>query len=85
MIIWEDVIDNRFKCLVERVGDSLGYLSVVDSKDNNTLLGKDVPLHYGAIFGPDIDDVTNWKALAIRVVDEFLKWEGDNDNGPIEK
>lgn len=35
----------------------------------NTLLHQDVPLAYGAAFGPDIDDVAAWESACIQAID----------------
>ena len=68
--IWESTVDDgMFKCAVTRTGKRTGMLTVEDTTQNKTLLEQAVSLSYGAIFGPDIDDVRHWQELCINIID----------------
>jgi len=68
--IWEAQLDDIFDCTVIRTGERTGQLTVKENVNGNILLDKEVGLSYGALFGPDIDDVTLWQELCIEVVDK---------------
>lgn len=74
--IWEATIDNRFKCSVVRSEDYTGKLIIVDTEDEDKIIHKtDVSLSYGAMFGPDVSDISEWEEICINIVDEFAKSE----------
>lgn len=66
--IWESFLDKKYHCSVIRLSENKGQLKIVD-ENNKILLEKEVGLSYGAIFGPDIDDVKTWEEVCISVVD----------------
>lgn len=68
MIIWEEKLDDLYICKVTRIGEHRGKLTMIDPFDR-ILLEQDVGLLYGAIFGPDIEDIAYWQDLCIGVID----------------
>jgi hypothetical protein len=66
-IVWKSTLDGRYEVIVTRTGDYMGDLSI--SNENKVLFSQPVGLSYGAIFGPDIDDVASWQEIAINFID----------------
>lgn len=72
-VVWASRLDNRY--LVEVVQHTLdpyaGRLRIFD-KDNEfaVLLDEPTPISYGAPFGPDVDDVSQWQQRVMEVVDQ---------------
>ena len=71
--IWQSVLDNQYACCVTRIDEFSGQLSVIDKKTDICLYEDTVDLAYGAVFGPDIDDLANWQGKCIDVVDSLQK------------
>ena len=68
--VWENTVDEgAWRCTVTRTGDYTGVLTVVRASDDVEILREEVTLAYRAIFGPDIDDVAQWQAMAIAAID----------------
>ncbi len=71
-------MDDRYQIEVQRVGDDsesgyVGTLLVFDHQEGNKrLLGERVGLSYRAIFGPDVQDVSDWQDRAAKFIDEEL-------------
>jgi len=61
------MLDGRYATTVHRLSRSRGELYIRDG--NRLIHRKEVTLMYGAIFGPDIDDVAAWQVIATMVVD----------------
>jgi hypothetical protein len=69
-IIWHATLDeDAYKCEVVRTGGYTGQLTVLDTRSNEFVLKKDVGLSYGAQFGPDIGDISQWEEWIIEAVD----------------
>jgi hypothetical protein len=64
--VWASKLDDRYECRVERVDGSTGELVVTDGE--RELLRERVGLAYGAVFGPDADDVARWSERCKEVV-----------------
>lgn len=69
MEVWSGTLDHRWRCVVERdvrPNDQWhhGHLRVFDGDNREPVFEKEVWLSYGAKFGPDVDDVNEWCALA---------------------
>lgn len=84
--VWANTVDQgRFTVAVHPdPGDNyLGTLVVNVAESKEELLSRRVGLSYGAIFGPDVDDVNQWMALSIEVIDAWLANRGEEipDNG----
>lgn len=70
--IWKNTVDGgKYVCSVIRHEEDLykGYLVVVRVEDGKVLLNKDVPVSYGAIFGPDVADLYDWEEQCIGAID----------------
>lgn len=65
--IWSANLDDKYVCAVTRLDESRGRLTVKDGE--RTLLDEVVGLAYGAMFGPDIDDVLDWQDKCVAAVD----------------
>ena len=72
--IWEAKLDEKFNCKVERLTERTGHLSVTNDETKEVILNKDVGLSYGALFGPDVDDVAYWQDLCVEAVDEIRRY-----------
>ena len=69
-IIWESTVDDgKFHCSVVRLGEYKGWLKVFEVATNKVLLECETGLAYGAIFGPDVDDVAYWQETCIGAID----------------
>lgn len=68
-VIWESKLDDKWDCSVIRLTESTGRLVVCDDKE--TILNERVSLSYGAMFGPDIADVTLWQDMCVDIVDKY--------------
>jgi len=69
-VVWEATVDQaQFSCKVVRTDERNGVLTVVRNSDNKELLRESVGLSYGAIFGPDVDDVAYWQDKSIQAID----------------
>ena len=68
-VVWESNLDNRYDCKVTRNSEYSGQLKVLDTETNQDLLDEEVFLSYGAFFGPDAADVSDWRDKIITVVD----------------
>lgn len=67
--VWESRLDKKYQCSVTRLSERTGMLKVINEDTNTVLLEKEVGLSYGAVFGPDMDDVSTWEETCIEVVD----------------
>lgn len=67
--IWENTLDERYKCSVTRNSQYSGQLKIFDTELNKVLCDEEVNLSYGAAFGPDVDDVREWQDRIIEIVD----------------
>lgn len=68
-VIWHATLDQHYRIEVVRRTHYTGTLSVTDQRNGTILSEQDVTLSYGAVFGPDVDDVYDWQERALRVVD----------------
>lgn len=73
-VVWENTVDRgTWACKVVRVfrdGDGYnGHLTVTRVADGEVILSREVGFSYGAIFGPDIDDVRYWEHTCIEAID----------------
>jgi hypothetical protein len=68
-IIWENTLDQRYKCTVTRNSQYSGQLKILDEDLNKVLCDEEVRLSYGASFGPDVADVRDWEDRIIQIVD----------------
>lgn len=69
-IIWSDTVDDRWLVKVIRTSDRTGTLVIQDRANEDKIIHEEsVGLSYGAIFGPDTDDVASWQDRAIKIID----------------
>lgn len=66
-VVWTSILDGRYEVTVTRTGDYHGELTI--SEGNQVLNRESVGLSYGAIFGPDVADVADWRRIAVEFVD----------------
>jgi hypothetical protein len=70
--VWLQRLDQRYACRVVRLDDPeqyLGRLQVTDMRTGDNLLDVEVHMMYGAIYGPDVDDVNQWMEACCKAVD----------------
>jgi hypothetical protein len=68
-LVWQAILDGKYGCSVARIDGRKGRLVVANEETKEVLLDKEVGLSYGALFGPDADDVTQWQEICCEVVD----------------
>lgn len=66
-IIWSAQLDNRYIVTVRRTAPYRGELTITDA--GQIIHREAVGLMFDAIFGPDIDDVSNFQRIAIQFID----------------
>lgn len=68
-VIWQAELDGKYDCRVTRIDPVRGQLTVRCGEVE--ILSEVVSLAYGAIFGPDIDDLQDWQYKCLAVVDRM--------------
>jgi len=71
-LVWQAVLDEKYGCAVVRLAQRVGRLVVTNEETKEVLLDQEVGLSYGAMFGPDADDVAHWEELCVNAVDSNL-------------
>lgn len=66
-IVWTSTLDGKYVLTITRIEDYLGELT--QSEGELVLHRESVGLSYGAIFGPDVADVSEWRRIAVGFVD----------------
>jgi hypothetical protein len=66
-VVWTSTLDGKYEVTVTRTDDYLGELTI--SQGNLVHHRESVGLSYGAIFGPDVADVADWRRIAVKFVD----------------
>jgi hypothetical protein len=70
LLVWWTRLDQRWQVEVHRTDNYNGILCIFDHSDCDALRHSEpVGLSYGAICGPDVEDVASWQDKAILVVD----------------
>lgn len=69
-VVWESVLDKKYKCQVLRLGAYHGCLMINDELGKN-LTKKPVTMSFDAKFGPDVDDVERWQDMCTEFVDSL--------------
>jgi hypothetical protein len=65
--VWSSKLDGQYDVTVHRISRNRGELKI---QAGNTLIHRQkVTLMYGALFGPDVEDVAAWQEIATTVVD----------------
>lgn len=69
-LVWWATLDDRYEVEVQRTGPRDANLCVFDHNDGDKELACwPVPLAYGAVFGPDVDDVNSWQEKVLEFID----------------
>ena len=69
-IVWHSKLDERYLIEVRRTGSHTANLFIFDHNDEDKeLTSFEVTLFYGAQFGPDVADVTEWQEKVIDFID----------------
>ena len=66
-VVWTSTLDGKYEVTVTRTDDYHAELTI--SEGNQVLHRESVGLSYGAIFGPDVADVADWRRIAVEFVD----------------
>lgn len=70
-VIWQSTLDERYSCLVTRDDDYHGFLTITDIQGEAELIySRSVGLAFGAVVGPDVDDVDMWQDICVGVIDK---------------
>ncbi len=60
-VLWrKSLASYDYLATVTRTGHYTGRLELKNSVTRRKIIDKEVPLSYGAIFGPDLGDVQDW-------------------------
>lgn len=78
VVIWEDMVDKKYPVRVFSTTDRYaGTFEVLDPADHSKVLfTKPVGVSYGAPFGPDAADVSDWQNAACEFVDKYEENNG---------
>jgi hypothetical protein len=78
--VWYNTVDQgTWEVEVTRVTDYQGELTVRRASDDEVILCEVVGLAYGAIFGPDVDDVEQWQDKVIKAIDAETERRKDTE------
>jgi hypothetical protein len=66
-VVWSSMLDHRYRVTVTRTASYQGELTIAE--DDVVLHRETVGLMNDALFGPDIDDLRSWQALAANFID----------------
>lgn len=73
-VVWQQTLDDgAFTLLVTRVDDTdMAVLQVIDNETEQVIYERNhMVLAYGAVFGPDQDDVAHWQEITVEAVDNY--------------
>jgi len=65
--VWTSTLDDRYIVAVRRLAEYRGKLTIREG--DKLIHHQEVGLAYGAIFGPDVDNIREWQEIALKVVD----------------
>jgi hypothetical protein len=73
-LVWWTRLDDRYQVEVQRLYEAnRGRLCIFDREQDMALIhNEEVTLMYGAVFGPDVDDVNTWQQRVLQVIDVEL-------------
>ena len=73
-VIWENTVDDHtWECKVIRLSSYKGRLTVTHIETDKVILDTEVGLAYQAMFGPDVDDVSQWEHKCLLAIDSQEK------------
>jgi hypothetical protein len=68
-VVWATIVDNRYKCEVERLQPYEGTLTIFDGQNSDVFVGEtSVVIASDAQAGPEIIDVLNWNNLIYQII-----------------
>ena len=71
-VVWHSRLDGRYHIEVVRVNSHAGELRIFDHDAGDEMVHSvSVGLMYGAQFGPDMDDVAEWRLISTSFVDSL--------------
>jgi hypothetical protein len=70
-ILWSGTLDNRYECTVEHTSQYKGQLRIFDNQTDSVLLIEEVGVSYGATFGADMGDVSDWQNRCSEFIDSM--------------
>jgi hypothetical protein len=74
VMIWWSRLDNKYQIEVQRIDGYHANLIIFDHElKDKKIFEKKVGLSYGARFGPDMEDVENWREIAAGFIDNHYK------------
>lgn len=78
-LIWFATADrDEWFAVVTRIDENTGLLTLTRGSTGERVIEQPVPLAYGAMFGPDADDVATWVGIC-------TTWlEANDPHAPIE-
>lgn len=69
-VVWSCIADDgAWLIRVVGVGERTAVLQVLNNETQDIIHEEPTGLSYGAIFGPDIDDVNRWGNRALEIID----------------
>jgi len=73
-VVWSVTADNHaWNIQVTRLSERAARFTVTNSETGEEIVNDAVSLAYGALFGPDVDDVNMWAAMAIEAIDHYYQ------------
>lgn len=70
-IVWWSYMDDKYYVHVDRTGQYSAVLKI-DTKENGVNLhSEETSLSYGAMFGPDVEDIQAWQERIVELVDSW--------------
>ena len=70
-VVWQNTVDGgTWDCRVVHSSEHTGTLYVTRIATGEVIFERVVGLAYGAIFGPDVDDVQRWEGMSITAIDD---------------
>lgn len=70
--IWTGTADGKYHCEVKQGDDPYqGILTVTEHETGHVLATEPASVSYGAIFGPDFEDVNRWTEASLKAIDLY--------------
>jgi hypothetical protein len=78
--VWSATVDHgTYAVTVVRSGERSADLTVTHVASDEVILTREVGLAYGAFFGPDVSDVTEWQEMSLAAIDEWAATHSGED------
>ena len=72
MLVWRNVLEDRYLCQVVRNDESNGELQIFD-KENKKIHQEHVELSHNSLFQPEAFDVQMWEWKCYAVIDTIIE------------